>query len=119
MPSKYDSALAPNSPSVLPTMAALGMNPLAGLPPPGLGALPPPPSFQSSNSMNSILNKQSSSSSSLSLREFEALVDNNREICSNAISKALDLSDSKDYEGAVDCLKQAVSAVQLSKIAND
>merc|ERR1712045_248714 len=59
------------------------------------------------------------SGSNLSLREFEALVDNNREICSNAISKALDLADSKDYSGAVETLQHAVNAVKLSKIAND
>lgn len=124
-PSKYDAALHTQKSPVL-AMPGIGMNPLAGLPPPpgltlpGLGSLPPPPTFQSSSSMNSILKQQSTgSNSSLSLREFEALVDNNREICSNAISKALDLSDSKDYEGAVECLKQAVNAVQLSKIAND
>jgi hypothetical protein len=100
-------------------------NPLAGLPPPpglshSMGSLPPPPTFSSSKSINSILAKQNSSSgSNLSLRDFEKLVDNNREICSNAISKALDLADGKDYTGAVETLQHAVNAVKHSKIAND
>ena len=109
MSSMPNLAGLPNMPGNMPGMPNLANmlnnlpNPLAGLPPPpglshSMGSLPPPPSFSSSKSINSILAKQSSSgNSNLSLRDFEKLVDNNREICSNAISKALDLADGKDY----------------------
>jgi len=129
----------------LPNPLTMGLPPPTSLPP-GLASmlpgLPPPPSGHPS-----ILSKVLSASGAiipkppttpmekppsppppkpkdaprpqLSLREFEALLDQNREICSSAISQALDFADQDEFTMALTTLQKSVDAVRLSRIADD
>ena len=54
-----------------------------------------------------------------SLRDFESLMDKNREITSNAISKAKDYCDQRDYDDAVVTLQSAIQIIKMTPIAKD
>jgi len=101
----------PNPAASFAQMGFTGM-----IPPPGVAGMPVPPPGLPPHLLSALKDKNPAS---FSLRDFESLMDKNREITSNAISKAKDYCDQRDYDDAVVALQSAIQIIKMTPIAKD